>query len=200
LTLLLLLFAVGSAQDLVNQGNSAMQSRKHQEAVLLYQKAMELRPDSAEAHFDLGDAFYRLGDYSRALDGFERAAVLRRKGRLAAMARYNAGHCMFQQALGLVYTDPQGALALLEHALGSFREAQRLDRSMHGDATHNAEVVQRWLQLVRQQVAQQHASGSAIGQPASTPGPAADAILGKDNGIRNAGGARVRPMTAGKDW
>jgi len=200
--LLLLALAAGSAQDLVTQGNTAMQARHHQEAVTLYQQALMLRPNSPEVHYNLGDAFYRLGDYTRALDGFERAARLRRKGRLAAMARYNSGHCTFQQSMGLVYADAQSAIALLEQSLSSFREAARLDAGIANDAKHNAEVVKRWLQLVQQQLAQQLAKQreSGAGPPATGPGPAIDAILGKDNGIRNATGARVRPLTTGKDW
>ena len=200
MTLLLLLLAAAPAQDLVTQGNSAMHARRYQDAVLLYQNALRLRPGSAEAHYDLGGAYFRLGDFSRALDGFERASHLQRKGRLAAMARYNAAHCMFQQGLGLVYSDPQGALALLEQSLGSFREAQRLDSSLRSDATYNAEVVKRWLQLIEQQLAQQRAVGTGEGPPASGPGAAIDAILSKDKSIRSAGGAKVRPMTTGKDW
>jgi tetratricopeptide (TPR) repeat protein len=198
--LLLLLLAVTPAQDLVQQGNSAMRAKHHQEAALLYQKALELRPDSPEVHYDLGLAYYRLGDFSRALDGFERAARLQRNGRLAGMARYNAAHCMFQQGLGLVYSDAQGALALLEQSLASFREALRLDAGLRSDATHNAEVVKRWLQLIGQQLAKQKAAGAGAGPPAPGQGAAIDAILAKDKGIRSATGAKVRPMAVGKDW
>ncbi len=197
--LLLLLFAAGPAQNLVSQGNAAMRDRNHEEAVQLYQKALAKRPDSPEAHYDLGVAFYRLGDFSRALDNFDRAARLRRKGRLAAQARYNAGNCMFHQGLGMVSSDPQGALGLLEQSLASFNEAVRLDSTL-GDATHNAGVVKRWLQMLEEQFAQQHALGAGMGPPQSGVGPGVEAILGMDKGNRPSGGARTRPLTVGKDW
>ena len=197
--LLLLLFAAGPAQNLVSQGNAAMRARSHEETVQLYQKALALRPDSPEAHYDLGVAFYRLGDFSRALNNFERATRLRRKGRLAAQARYNAGNCMFQQGLGLVSSDPQGALNLLEQSIASFNEVLRLDSSLR-DATHNAGVARRWLQLLEEQFAQQRAFEAGNGPPQSGAGPGVEAILGKDKGNRPSGGARTRPITVGKDW
>ena len=175
-----------------------MAAKRSQEAVALYEGAVALRPNSAEAHYNLGRAYYRLGDFSRALDGFERAARLQRKGRLAAMARYNAGHCLFQQGLALVYGEPQTAVGLLEQSLASLQESVRLDVVLRSDAMHNADVVKKWLQLIQQQIAQHRTTGA--GAPGSGPGPAIDAILGQDKGVRSAGGAKVRPMTAGKDW
>jgi tetratricopeptide (TPR) repeat protein len=200
IALLLFLLAASTPQELVRQGNSAMREQRYQEAVPLYESAVAMRPDSAEAHFDLGGAYYRLGDYSRALDSFERASRLRRKGRLSGMARYNAAHCMFQQGLGLVYTDPESAIAVLEQALASFRESARLESALAADAGHNAEVVKKWLELIARQLAERKSAGTANGPPAAGPGAAIDALLSKDKGIRSAGGANVRPIAAGKDW
>ena len=197
---LLLLLAAQTAQELVTRGNSAMMAKRFQEAVLLYESAVAMRPDSAEVHYDLGGAYYRMGDYSRALDSFERAASLRRKGRLAGMARYNAAHCVFQQGLGLVYSDPEGAIGMLEQSLASFREAPRLDPGLAADARHNEEVVKKWLELIARQLAERKAAGAGAGPPVPGPGIAIDAILGKDKGIRPAAGANVRPIAAGKDW
>jgi tetratricopeptide (TPR) repeat protein len=200
MTVLAILLAVATAQDLVRQANTAMSARQYQQAAQLYQEALTLRPQSPEAHYDLGGAYYRLGDFSRALESFERAATLRRKGRLAAMARYNAAHCLFQQGLGLVYTDPEGALGVLEQSLASFREASRLDAAIGPDAGHNADVVKKWMELIGRQLAQQRAAGMKGGPPVSGPGPAVNSILGQDKGARSAGGANVRPISAGKDW
>jgi len=124
---------------------------------------------------------------------------LRRKGRLAAQARYNAGNCMFHQGLGMVSSDPQGALNLLEQSLSSFKETLRLDSSFR-DASHNAGVVKRWLQLLEEQFAQRRAREAGMGPPQSGAGPGVEAILGKDKGNRPSGGARTRPLTVGKDW
>jgi tetratricopeptide (TPR) repeat protein len=199
--LLLILLAAGPPQNLVMQGNTAMRERRYQEAVQLYQQALASRPDSPEAHYDLGGAFYRLGDYTRALDSFERAARLRRKGPLAAQARYNSGNCLFHQGLGIVHSDPYAALGLLEQALASFQEAQRLESSL-ADAAHNAGVVKRWLRLIEQQIEQQRARNAAAKGPPqqSAPGPGVEAILRLDKGVRPSGGARTRPQRAEKDW
>ncbi len=114
------------------------------------------------------------------------------------MARYNVAHCLFQQGLGLVYTDPEGALGVLEQWLASFREAPHLDPGIGPDAGHNAAVVQKWMELTVRQLGQQRASGAGL--PSSGPEPAINSILDQDKGNRSASGANVRPISAGKDW
>ncbi len=78
--LLVILLTVASAQDLVRQGNTAMAARQYQQAAQLYQDALALRPQSAEAHYDLGGAFIVSAIFSPALESFERAATLGRRG------------------------------------------------------------------------------------------------------------------------
>jgi Ca-activated chloride channel family protein len=195
------LLLAGPAQELVAQGNTAWQANRHPEAVLLYQKALALRPDSPEALYDLGAALYRTGDFARALESFDRAARLSRRGRVAVLVRYNAGNSAFQQGLSLVNNDPRGALSLMEHALDSYREALRLDAGLR-DAAYNVEVVRKWLRLLEQHFAQQQNRGAPSGPSFQGPGPrdVAPSILGRDRGIRSGAGSRTRPLTADKDW
>ena len=152
------LFA-GQAQSLVAQGNAAWRAKQHEEAILLYQKAVVLRPKSAEAAYNLGTALYRLYDYARALDEFEHAARLARKGRVAALARHNAGNCAFQQSLTPYPQRCARRPEMMEHALESFLDAVRLDAGL-ADAAHNAEVARKWLKLLEQQAAQSTKPGS----------------------------------------
>ena len=195
------LLLAGPAQELVAQGNAAWRAKRPEEAVLLYQKALALRPDSPEALYDLGAALYRMGDFTRALDNFERAARLRQRGRVAALARYNAGNSAFQQGLALVYSDPRGALSMMEHAIDSYREALRLEASLR-DASHNAEVVKKWLRLLEQHFAQQQSQGASSGPPfpGQGPGNTVQGILGQDARSRSGAGLKARPPAVEKDW
>ena len=195
------LFA-GQAQSLVAQGNAAWRAKQHEEAILLYQKAVVLRPKSAEAAYNLGTALYRLYDYARALDEFEHAARLARKGsRVAALARHNAGNCAFQQSLTLVRSDARGALKLMEHAFESFLDAVRLDAGL-ADAAHNAEVARKWLKLLEQQAAQSQNQAAADGKPefGDGPGSSAQDILGLERMSRFSGNAKGRIPAVDKDW
>ena len=189
----------GPAQELVAQGNALWRAKRHPEAVVVYQKALALRPDSPEATYDLGVALYRMGDFTRALENFDRAARLARRGRIASLARYNAGNSAFQQGLSLAYSDPRGALSLMEHALASYCEAQRLDVGLR-DASLNSEVVRKWLKLLEKHFAEQQGRGAASGPPATGAGDALQNILGRDRGKRSGAGSRSRPLAAEKDW
>jgi Ca-activated chloride channel family protein len=193
--------SAGPAQDLVALGNAAWRANRYVEAVQLYQRALVMRSDSPEALYNLGTALYRTGDFAQALDNFDRAARLSRRGRVAALARYNAGNSAFQQGLSLVYGDPRGALSLLEHSLDSYREALRLDVNLR-DASYNTDVVKKWLRLLEEQIAQQQKHGASSGPPVPGRGlgPAVQNILGQDRNIHAGAGSKSGPLTAEKDW
>jgi Tfp pilus assembly protein PilF len=60
-----------------NYGNFLAQLRRHEEAVALYRRAIELAPSHAEAWTNLGLTLLELGDTGGSRDALERAVVLR---------------------------------------------------------------------------------------------------------------------------
>jgi tetratricopeptide (TPR) repeat protein len=198
-----LLFA-GPPQELASKAGAAWRAKSYPEALLAYQKVAELRPDSSEALYNMGTALYKVEDYERALDAFERAAQLARRGKVAARARYNAGNSAFYHGLALVSKDPRGALGMMERALDAYREALRLDRGLP-DAAYNAEVVKKWLRLLEEHfVRQQGPDGPPVpGPPGPAQGDAADDILERERARgrnRQGAGTNAAPLKVEKDW
>jgi Flp pilus assembly protein TadD len=50
---------------------------RNDEAIRAYQRALALRPNSAEAYNKLGDAHYYAGRFNQAIDAYKQAARLR---------------------------------------------------------------------------------------------------------------------------
>lgn len=64
--------------DIAAMHNAALALRRigeHSQAVTLYKKALELKPDYKNAHFGLGQAYLMLGDLKRGLPEFERGRI-----------------------------------------------------------------------------------------------------------------------------
>jgi protein O-GlcNAc transferase len=59
-----------------NFGNLLKDMRRLDEAVLSYQRVLELQPNDAKAHNNLGAAFIALGRFSDAVDNFRRALAI----------------------------------------------------------------------------------------------------------------------------
>jgi tetratricopeptide (TPR) repeat protein len=195
------LLAAGPAQQQVARGNAAWKAGRFEEALVAYQKAVVLRPRSPHALYNLGTAYYRGGEYGRALDNFAQAARESRRGRLAALSHYNAGNAACQLGLTLAYSDPQGALAMLERAIDSYTQALRLEKTLQ-DAAHNREVARKWLKLVEEQARRQQAQGTPAGPAVAGPdmGATAQGILGQEAHGRSQPAATSRPPTVDKDW
>ncbi len=189
----------GEAQKLVAEGNAAWHAKRPEEAVLAYEKALALRPNSPEALYNLGTAFYRAGDFGRALETLERAAAIKRRGRLAALAHYNAGNAAFNYALSMVYSDPRGAPGMMERAIQLYEEALRVEAGF-ADARHNLEVAKKWLKLVEEAAARQQGRGEGPPTPAPGAGDSAAGILADEARHRSGGALKGRPPTVEKDW
>jgi tetratricopeptide (TPR) repeat protein len=52
---------------------------RNDEAMRAYQRALALRPNSADAHNKLGDAYFYAGRFTEAIDAYHEAARLRPK-------------------------------------------------------------------------------------------------------------------------
>lgn len=63
-------------EDLVARGRNAHGNGKPGEALRLYQRALEIRPDCAEAMFEMGRTTVKIGQIAQGLDFMERGAAL----------------------------------------------------------------------------------------------------------------------------
>lgn len=68
-----------SPQELASYqlGNELFNAGRVREAVVAYERALEIQPDRAATHYNLGNALSRLGRIDEALDAYERALELR---------------------------------------------------------------------------------------------------------------------------
>src|ERR1700746_1518652 len=62
-----------TASDLVKQGEKLNDEGKQDEALALYNKALQMSPDLYEAHFEAGIALDLKGDYAAAREHFTKA-------------------------------------------------------------------------------------------------------------------------------
>ena len=68
--------APGSAADLIQQGEKLSREGKQDEALALYQKALDKSPGLYDAHFEMGIALDLKGEYAAARDQFTQAIEL----------------------------------------------------------------------------------------------------------------------------
>ena len=57
-------------------GRALQRLNRHEDALRVFDKAINLNPDCAQLHIDCGEAFAALGHYQAAIDSYEKAAVL----------------------------------------------------------------------------------------------------------------------------
>ena len=125
-----------SGREKVLEGNRRFSEGRYEQALDLYQKALEESPDSSTIQFNLGDAFFKKDDLEGAADSFSNA-LKSEHPELNSSAQYNLGNTFYRQGK-------------LRESLSAYREALRLapeDR----DAKHNLEFVQKELKKKEQQ-------------------------------------------------
>lgn len=150
-----------SARSLVKQGNQAYQSEDYDGAVEAYTQAASEDPESPAAAFNRGAALYRQERFGDAIPAFNAAAEIAREAgdeELEAFARYNLGNAFVRRAERHRATDPQTAVASLENAIRSYRQAARPPAGMH-DAAHNLELAKRALREILDEMRNQPQSG-----------------------------------------
>jgi len=64
------------AKDLYKEGFSLAVEGKTQEAIQVYLKVLEIKPDTAEAHHSLGVLYFKVGSGAKAIDHFKKAESL----------------------------------------------------------------------------------------------------------------------------
>ncbi len=152
--------AAATAWALTHAGNEHFAAGRYDEALAAYEAAAKAASAGVEAAVppallhDLAAAHYKRGAYDEA-----RALWTRAKGlgdaSFEARMRYNLGNCDYAQALAAAQEqDGQQALDRLQDAIGTYREALRLDPSL-ADARANLELAHRLRQELKQQQQEQ---------------------------------------------
>ena len=117
--------ASAEADELLGQGLALAQEGKVQEALVVYQQAVELAPDSAAAHFRLGGMQVVTGDYAGSIASFQTSITL----------DGNNADAFIGMAIAYIH---QGKDA---HASAALNEASRIDPSKKP----KIDEVQAWL-------------------------------------------------------
>ncbi len=102
LTITVFLFSVmtGFAQSdekAIRKGNRQYKKSNYAEAVAMYKKALDVRPNNANAQFNLGDAYYGLQYYDSAYSAFEKVVEMSPDVKLKSDAVFNMGNCLLAQ-------------------------------------------------------------------------------------------------------
>lgn len=85
--------AAAAFDDLAAKATTAREESRLEEAIALYQKALQQKPDWVEGQWYLGTAYYELDRYPEARDAFRRVTVLDPQNAAAWVLK---GHCEFQ--------------------------------------------------------------------------------------------------------
>lgn len=144
--------AAGSAAW-VKRGNKAYKENKYAQALKDYNTAREVLPDSPLVNFNLGTAQFKLKDYDKAAQSFEKSLLADDKN-LEAYGNYNLGNARYMSAQGKENTDLQGAVDLLEGAVGNYKRALEV-MPKDADAKFNYEAAQKKLKELREKLKKQ---------------------------------------------
>lgn len=140
-------------RDIV-EANALYGAGKFEEALKVYDRLAEERPESPELQFNRGAALYNMGDFGKARDAFEQAGILSKDPSIQALSAYNSGNCALQEGQSKAAENPEEALSTLGRSLGYYKDALSRDNSLEA-AAHNLEMAKRSIQELRQQMAQQ---------------------------------------------
>lgn len=135
-----------SSVNAVKNANKLYKSKKYDNALKEYNKALTKSPDSAIINFNIGAAQYKKGDYEKALNSFTKALTSENR-KLEAKANYNIGNCKYKQAALKENTDLASAVSLLRDSLDYYKRAIELDEESK-DAKFNHEFVEKKLKVL----------------------------------------------------
>lgn len=138
--LLLFLFLSSSVND-ARKANEAYRNGDYEQAVELFNSAIEQNPDDARLHFNLGNSLAELGRVEEAMEAFNRYKSLSDQPRYEALGDYNQGKLLTDQEQ-------------YEEALTHFREALKKNPD-DPDAKYNYELAMKKQQEQEQNQEQQ---------------------------------------------
>ena len=135
-----LAFAADSA-TIVARANNLYTAGKLDEALTLYQQALQQEPNSPAVNFNIGTAEYKKGEFEKAIASFEKASVSIDK-KLEEKAAYNIGNAKYKLGKRKENTDLSAAVDLLGESLEYYKRAIELN-DKDKNAKANYELVQR---------------------------------------------------------
>ena len=81
----------------IRKGNRQYHRNNFTEAEVLFRKALEAKPTSAEAQFNLGDALYKQEHWQEAMEAFQKVLDITPDAKLKSKATFNMGNCLLEQ-------------------------------------------------------------------------------------------------------
>jgi tetratricopeptide (TPR) repeat protein/tRNA A-37 threonylcarbamoyl transferase component Bud32 len=105
-----------NAVELYNQGNTLIQLQRYEEALAVYEKAGEIKPNYPQAWYGQGKALFQLKKYPEALLAYDKAIQIQpnyleawsnRGFVLVSLKRYSEALAAFDKALQLKNDDPK---------------------------------------------------------------------------------------------
>ncbi len=150
-TLLFVLLFIPDALASTRSALRAFQEGQFEESRREYERLLEKRPEDTRLRYNAGTAALRAGALQDATNQLEQA-TRSADPELLRGVYYNLGNAMFR--LGERAGDPAQTITTWEQALGHYESALKLDPG-DADAQFNRELVQRKIELLKQQLAQQ---------------------------------------------
>ena len=124
-------------RDWVRSGNENYHIDSLNQAVLDYEKAIELNPQMEEAKFNLGDAQYRAGKFADAAKTFNELGAASSSKEMRTNAHFNEGNSLMQAQK-------------FEEAMGAFKNSMKADPA-NNKARYNYEFARKMLKEQQKQ-------------------------------------------------
>lgn len=147
-----LVFGADSAK-IVSDANRLYLSDKYDQALNLYNQALNNNPDSARVNYNIGAVNFKKADYGKAVEFFEKALVTEDKI-LEYKANYNIANAKYKLGKLKENTDLSATIQLLRESLDYYKRAIELD-SKDEDAKVNHELVEKELKVLLDRLKQQ---------------------------------------------
>ena len=145
--------AAATSASLVKKGNRLYRQNKYDEALKDYAAALAKKPDSALINFDLGTAQFKLKNYDNAAQSFEKSLLTEDKD-LERYGNYNLGNARYMSAEKKENSDLEGAIKLLEGAIGNYQRVLAVTPK-DADAKFNYAAAQKKLKELREKLKKQ---------------------------------------------
>jgi tetratricopeptide (TPR) repeat protein len=140
-----------SPRDLLASAKEFYEVGKFSEAMELYDRALELMPDSPEILFNKGNAHFQRGEFEKARHAYGRAALLSENRALEAKAHFNMGCAAGREALQGDKSERE-ALELIDRCIRHYKEALRLDAGYRSEAGRGIESARLATFRIREKV------------------------------------------------
>ena len=131
----------------VKKGNLLYNNKKYDEAIKVYDTALEKKPEDNVLSFNKGDALYRKATYNAAIESYNKA-IASGSPRILPSADYNIGNAQYRIGVEQVKTDRNRTKESYESALEFYKRAIDLNPGDR-DAKYNYEFVDQKLMALK---------------------------------------------------